>query len=131
MTCVCFTVEGKPPVKDCAKSLWSKDEVCERVKSLREAACKARKSAGIPENKVMKNITMIVSIFSNRKGRADLDNMIGGICDVLQGDKNDQSKTKPIFVEDDRDIIRIMASIEKISKPEEERYVVVLIEDLK
>jgi len=79
----------------------------------------------------MKNITMIVSIFSNRKGRADLDNMIGGICDVLQGDKNDQSKTKPIFVEDDRDIIRIMASIEKISKPEEERYVVVLIEDLK
>jgi len=130
MRCVSFKVSGKPPKKDSGKSMWSH---CE-VKLLREIDWGARETAGLNETFKGK-VTLIVSIYdykNSTESKADLDNLVGGICDGLQGSpdeykKEDLFEGKPILFEDDCQVVRIIAERRETEEPT--YYIVTVIEE--
>lgn len=78
-----FSVEGLPPKKDGAQSLWGKELESERVALLRRSAYEA--FAGRPP--LSKNISLSLKAhigLENSRWIGDLDNHLTGICDGLQ-----------------------------------------------
>jgi hypothetical protein len=70
-------IDGLPPKKDGAKSMWNKRHEAERIARLRIAFCDEMKGA-VP---LTKNIQLDIHVHTNEAG--DLDNYITGICDGL------------------------------------------------
>jgi hypothetical protein len=76
-------IEGLPPKKDGAKSMWNKNVELPRLIELRQAVLGAFK--GDPP--LTKNISLTVRVHVgpvNSRAIGDLDNFITGICDGLQ-----------------------------------------------
>ena len=80
-----FKVQGKPPKKDGASSMWGKASEAENIVNLRNAALKARDELGIGPftGKVGIELTMYVEE-KVIESLGDLDNFITGVCDGLQ-----------------------------------------------
>lgn len=75
---ITFCVEGLPPRKDAANTMWRKTGEMARLKSLRLAACEAMKDR-LP---TQQTIHLGVSIWA-RPADGDLSDFVGGICDAL------------------------------------------------
>ena len=73
-----FSVEGLPPKKDGANSMWRKGSEFDRLKALRLAASQAM--SGRPPFSGL--IQLKVTIHADPRS-GDLDNFITGICDGL------------------------------------------------
>jgi hypothetical protein len=73
-----FSVEGLPPKKDGANSMWRKGSELGRLKALRLAASQAM--AGRPPFSSL--VQLKVTIHADPES-GDLDNFIAGICDGL------------------------------------------------
>ena len=115
-----FKVDGLPPIKDGANSMWNKPEMAERIRALRVGA-KAALNGSVLKN----DITLAVEI-ECMGDCGDLDNFVAGICDCLQiantkpqfihpSLRNDPSidPATVCFIEDDSKIMRIESSINK------------------
>jgi hypothetical protein len=77
-----FRVEGLPPKKDGASSMWGKDSERPRIQALRRAAF-ARLS-GHPPLRTDIALTLELHIAGGRiVSVGDLDNFITGVCDAL------------------------------------------------
>ncbi len=113
-----FTVDGTPPKKDGANSMWRKRTELPKLKALRTAASREMRETSLPQRAVK----LIVNIYADAK-LGDLDNFITGICDALQPahsntpiDENDWRDVpvearpdRPIVFRDDQIISRIFA----------------------
>jgi len=82
---ISFKVQGKPPKKDGASSMWGKKSEAINIVNLRNAAIKAREgqNTGIFSSRISIDLT----IYANEKeieSMGDLDNFVTGICDGLQ-----------------------------------------------
>lgn len=73
-------VEGLPPKKDGAASMWNKPVEIERIKRLREALCSRLNGATATTDA---SVRLHVTIWAQRH-KGDLDNFITGICDAIQ-----------------------------------------------
>jgi hypothetical protein len=116
-----FSVEGLPPKKDGALSMWGKPLEANRLVALRLAALETMKGAPPLSNNI--NLSLKLYIPINNRGVGDLDTFVTGICDGLMathyGGKLDPIWDKPeivdihpkktIAVEDDSEIIKIQA----------------------
>lgn len=79
-------IEGLPPKKDGAKSMWGKDVEFARLTRLRQAFLDALD--GQPPLSVNIRLTLSVHVGPvNTPQTGDLDNFITGICDALQSAK--------------------------------------------
>lgn len=75
---IAFTVEGVPPKKDGANSMWRKPTEVPRIKAFRIAAC-AVLDGRAPDSG---SVALTVRVFAPA-GAGDLDNFATGICDAL------------------------------------------------
>ncbi|MEX2227564.1 MAG: hypothetical protein WEB52_14065 [Dehalococcoidia bacterium] len=75
---VTFTVDGVPPKKDGANSMWRKQAEVQRLKTFRIAACAALDGRE-PEDGL---VALTVRVFAPVSA-GDLDNFATGICDGL------------------------------------------------
>ena len=73
-----FTVEGVPPKKDGANSMWRKGPEVPRLKALRKAA---RTALG-DQDPLEGPIHLTLRVYAE-KPAGDLDNFITGVCDGL------------------------------------------------
>lgn len=81
-----FNVDGKPPRKDGANSMWGKANESSKIIMLRQSALTAMKRAGMLEcfqSFVHVNLDLYVPVWQV-ESVGDLDNFISGICDGLQ-----------------------------------------------
>jgi len=78
-----FKVQGKPPKKDGANSMWKKVSEVENLINLRQAARRARNSSGPFTGKIGIEVT-IYAPEKEIESIGDLDNFVTGICDGLQ-----------------------------------------------
>jgi hypothetical protein len=122
---VTFTVEGVPPKKDGANSMWRKPSEIARLKNLRLAASRA--CAG---EKTCSPISLTVRVFA-AVSAGDLDNFVTGVCDGLMAAhpntpiiQTDWSDVPPaihpanaIVYDDDSCVFRIIA--ERLECPPE------------
>lgn len=131
-----FKVQGKPPKKDGANSMWNKDSEIPQLIELRKQAYEVFKE----EKKVLsKNISLKVEIFltKNSQNIGDLDNFITGICDGLmkahgnaKTEKYDQEAADEIkshkfnLIEDDYKITQINAKKNVSPELKSEHYIV-------
>jgi hypothetical protein len=77
-----FHVEGLPPKKDGASSMWGKDSERPRIQALRRAAFE--RFGGQPPLRTDITLTLELHIAGDRIASAgDLDNFITGVCDAL------------------------------------------------
>ncbi|MDX1944235.1 MAG: hypothetical protein SFU86_02430 [Pirellulaceae bacterium] len=127
-------IDGFPPIKNHAKSMWNDADQLPRLRRLRLALLAAMKG----EPPLNANIRMVVRVHvgpANTKGTGDLDNYLGGICDGLQSAKGvwplwegpdcqDIHPCNKIAVVDDYAIVAIDA--QKIIGPGEPWYSVEL-----
>jgi len=82
---ISFKVQGKPPKKDGASSMWGKKSEALNIVNLRNAAIKARERQNTELFKG--RIGIDLTIYANEKeieSMGDLDNFVTGICDALQ-----------------------------------------------
>lgn len=77
---IAFSVDGLPPKKDGANSMWGKPAEIGRLKALRRAAYRALEGTMPPEGA---HIAVTIHVHAD-VGAGDLDNFITGICDGLQ-----------------------------------------------
>jgi len=80
-----FRVQGKPPKKDGASSMWGKASEADNIVNLRKAAVKATDGLGV--GPFTGRLGIELSIYAEEKvieSMGDLDNFITGICDGLQ-----------------------------------------------
>ena len=75
---IAFTVQGVPPKKDGANSMWRKQAEVQRLKTLRIAACAALDGRIPPDGQV----SLTVRVYAPPSA-GDLDNFATGICDAL------------------------------------------------
>ncbi|MCL6576924.1 hypothetical protein [Kyrpidia sp.] len=89
-----FEVDGKPPRKNGATSMWGKDDEIARLVSLRRKALEAMEKEGISDC-FRSFVKLELTLFLPRSDleRGDLDNFITGICDGLQA-VNSNPRTK-------------------------------------
>lgn len=81
MRTIKFQVQGLPPRKDAAISMWSpKNPDHHRVVVLRQTAVKAFENQSLFNGRVTLNLIVQAS----RVDTGDLANFIGGVCDSLQ-----------------------------------------------
>jgi hypothetical protein len=80
-----FEVDGKPPRKDGANSMWGKDDEVARIVSLRRKALEAMQKEGMTDC-FRSYVRLELTLFLPRTEleRGDLDNFITGVCDGLQ-----------------------------------------------
>lgn len=81
-----FSVYDKPPKKDGANSMWSKESEFHRIVALRQAALKAMMDCGL-NAPFEEFVSLRLDLFIPKAKIAsvgDLDNFITGICDGLQ-----------------------------------------------
>ncbi len=79
-----FEVDGLPPKKDGANSMWGKGVAREPLKLLREGALEALQGGG---SRLTKNIRLTLRVHvgpQNNRQIGDLDNMVSGVLDGLQ-----------------------------------------------
>jgi len=121
MTIIKFRVEGLPPKKDGANSMWGKRLESERLVKLRKAALV--EMDGRPPLKSDIRLTIAVQVGAkNDRSVGDLDTFITGVCDGLMkrapgsklfGDiwgKPENSRVHPdipIAIEDDSEVMSI------------------------
>jgi len=124
MTTIEFRVEGLPPKKDGANSMWGKCLESQRLVSLRRTALE--KMGGRPPLKRDINLTLSVNVGAkNDRLVGDLDNFVTGICDGLMKmaprckpcreiwdspENGDVRPSIPIAIEDDSQVIGIRAT---------------------
>lgn len=124
MTAIRFHVDGLPPKKDGANSMWGKPLEAERLVSLRKAALKAMD--GHPPLKSSIKLAVSVHVGSkNDRSVGDLDTFIAGVCDGLMkmaprckpcGEvwgKPENQEIRPyisIAIDDDRQVISIQVA---------------------
>lgn len=75
---VTFTIDGVPPKKDGANSMWRKPAELSRLKAFRIAACAALDGRTPPDGPVSLTVRIYAPV-----GAGDLDNFATGICDAL------------------------------------------------
>lgn len=75
---IVFRVDGTPPKKDGANSMWRKGSELAKLKALRIAASSASVGARMPVSTI--SLKLIVHAHPSR---GDLDNFITGLCDGL------------------------------------------------
>jgi hypothetical protein len=73
-----FEVDGVPPKKDGANSMWRKSSEIPRLKALRQAAFTSLQGQSIKDQK----LELVLRVHAV-PGAGDLDNFITGICDGL------------------------------------------------
>lgn len=73
-----FVVQGLPPKKDGANSMWRKSSQFQRLKMLRKTASEAMQDKPTIEAR----IAMTVQVYAH-PAKGDLDNFVTGICDGL------------------------------------------------
>lgn len=78
-----FTVDGLPPKKDGANSMWGKPVEVDRLIALRRAAHDALQGAGPMAGLVALRVRIGVP-GGKLRSAGDLDNFLTGICDGLQ-----------------------------------------------
>ena len=121
-----FTVEGSPPKKNGAKSMWGNETQAKRLVALREKALREKGSQPFT-GKVQLRVTVRVS---DQPGQdpGDLDNLVSGVCDGLMKahpnalawiNKDEKFKklwpnnsihpSRAIAFEDDKQVMRICA----------------------
>ena len=76
-----FKIQGLPPKKDGANSMWGKDLEADRLISLRLAAIEAFKDS--PPLRQNIELEIMVHIPQNSRAVGDLDNFVTGVCDGL------------------------------------------------
>jgi hypothetical protein len=139
MRTVKFQVEGLPPRKDAAQSMWgSKNPDHQRVVVLRQTAVKAFESQSLFEG----HVTLNLVVHADSVDKGDLANFIGGVCDSLQAVSNMMQPKyiadplrkedminafRPIAYKDDKFVTTINAQLHISS--ESEWYEVELSED--
>jgi hypothetical protein len=74
-----FAVEGLPPIKRGAESMWGRQ--LDRVRDLRREA--AKKAEGQPPATIEEPVRLEVLVYA-RPQDGDLDGFVAGICDALQ-----------------------------------------------
>ena len=129
-------IEGKPPKKDGASSMWSKDSEVKRLIALRERAYEFYKKGKVLNNNI--KLTLKVHLKKNGRRVGDLDNFIAGICDGLMfAHDNKELKISRNFpehihprkfrlIEDDYLIVKIIAE----KKKSDEEYYEVELEEI-
>jgi hypothetical protein len=122
MSVIKFHVDGLPPKKDGANSMWGKRLEAERLVKLRTAALTAMEGQPPLKRDVGLTITVCVGAENNRS-IGDLDTFITGVCDGLMKaaarcrplpdvwDKVEEAirPDKSIAIEDDCQVISIQA----------------------
>lgn len=109
-TVIEFTVDGLPPKKDGANSMWRKPTEVPRVIALRAAARVAMNGRPPLEAPVR----LSVDVYADPRD-GDLDNFITGICDALQAPAARTEpdpmigSCEPIAFQDDRVVWEIVA----------------------
>ena len=133
-----FQVNGLPPKKDGAQSMWGKSLEAKRLVALRQADLQALK--GHPPLISNIKLTLKIHLPVNDRSIGDLDTFITGVCDGLMGtsyegkldsiwdNKGLESicPTKPIAIEDDSQVISIQA--EKIIGESDQQWYEVVLE---
>lgn len=140
MTTVKFRVEGLPPKKNGANSMWGKRLESERLVSLRKAALE-KMGGRLP---LKSNIKLGVTVHIGAKNDrlvGDLDTFIAGICDGLmksaprcklcpdiwsKTDNKDIHPEIPIAIDEDSQVISIKAA--KIVGDTDKRFYDVTLE---
>lgn len=134
-----FKVNGLPPKKDGAQSMWGKPLETERLIALRSAALSALKGQPPPRS----NIKLTLKICIGRKNDrsiGDLDTFVTGICDGLMaaypGSKLDAHwdgqryhhihPNKTIAIVDDSQVMSIQA--EKLIGSTDQQWYEVIVE---
>ena len=141
-----FSVDGKPPKKDVADSIWSEDsKQAKLIFNLREKAFEASKKAGMSScfpGPVKLELTVYAPNILERKDRndyaGDLDAFIGGVFDSLQpapknstlklhsmfNDRKDIGAAVSLIIADDAQIVTTVAKKRK----NQQTFYTVLIE---
>jgi hypothetical protein len=78
---IAFKVEGLPPKKDGAQSMWGKPLEAKRLVALRQAALQALE--GQPPLQSDIGLTLKIHLPVNDSSIGDLDTFVTGICDGL------------------------------------------------
>ena len=139
-----FTVDGRPPRKG-TKSCWADEG--EYVLKLRKKALEAKTKEGIDyfSGPVKLELTVFDQNIGTREDRSDyhgdLDTLVAGVLDSLQPaptnpgfemdsilDNNEIDPTKPLLIEDDSQIVTIVAK--KIEKKENKYTVIIRPENM-
>lgn len=124
MAVIKFIVDGLPPKKDGADSMWGKPLEAERLVLLRKAALKAM--AGRPPLKSDISLTLSVHVGGrNDRSVGDLDTFVAGVCDGLmksapgcklgpdvwnKAENRDVRPEVAIAIDDDSQVIGIQAA---------------------
>jgi Holliday junction resolvase RusA-like endonuclease len=121
---VTIDVEGLPPKKDGANSMWTKATESRRVLALRLRAAAAMAGRTPLEGPVEVELAFWIGPTNSRR-MGDLDNYITGVLDSLQaiaerarweycstwtGVPDAVSPTQPIVLKDDNDVMRLVAT---------------------
>ncbi len=131
-------IEGMyPPIKSGSKSMWDNKAHAKRIVSLRKELAKKIKESTRPIKDFLE-LNIFVYIPKNKiDRRIDLDNLITGVCDSLQDAKtkdfdkifeepeNKDVDPKITFIEDDKQIIKIIAE-KRVTTKDKEYYRVIL-----
>ena len=80
--CYQVEVDGFPPKKDGAASMWNKPGEIPRLQALRQAMHEALRGATPPERDISVTLTVFVGP-ENTRMTGDLDSFIAGVCDGL------------------------------------------------
>ena len=134
-----FTVQGLPPKKDGAQSMWGKLLEAERLIELRQATLHALQG----NSSLRTNIKLTLKIHIgpiNDRSIGDLDTFVTGVCDGLMAaapggklhflwndvELNDVHPSKMIAIVDDSQVINIQA--EKIIGDSKEPWYEIVLE---
>ncbi|NQT47339.1 MAG: hypothetical protein HQ578_00020 [Chloroflexi bacterium] len=82
MTIVKFRVDGLPPKKDGANSMWGKRLEAERLVNLRRSALLAMNGRPSLKRDIRLTVTVCVGV-ENKRSIGDLDTFVTGVCDGL------------------------------------------------
>ena len=125
---ITFTVDGVPPKKDGANSMWRKPTEVIRLKALRLAALQACEG-----RRALRPLSLTLRVFAATRA-GDLDNFVTGICDglmaahsrtpIAETDWADVPPSihprNPIVYDDDSCVFRIVA--ERLDLPADGPY---------
>jgi len=128
-------VDGLPPKKDGATSMWGKASERDRLKALRRAAWEA---PGRQNWDTGGEISLTLTVFAEDRA-GDLDNFVTGVCDGLQpagimaaispddwSDLPEEARPdRVLLIADDRTVSRIVAERRPMGGGQE-HYIVVL-----
>ncbi len=134
-----FKVQGKPPKKDGANSMWGKKSEAQNIVNLRKAATTARNEINITP--FTGRVSIELTIYADNaviESMGDLDNFITGICDGLQAADpranmqdlilNEGTPYQPVLYHTDAKVCNIQAK--KIPIENQDTYYTVKVMEL-